>query len=245
MSEIVKTEAVVLSKINYGDTSSIVSLYTKEHGKLSAIVKGARRPSSKIGLLFDPVNHLQVILYTKASRDVQLISNADLLNHFPHIREDLDKLKYAYSALELVKKLTPDHETNDKLFRGLIRILSLLNSSNDAPVINFLKFFLFILTDIGYQLQLDVCVSCGVKIINGGNIFYSMNKGVLCANCKNSSIDAALLKPELFELLKCLMRNEIDIKVNTEIAAAALDFLEKYLKFHAADFGTIQSLKLF
>jgi DNA repair protein RecO (recombination protein O) len=245
MSEIIKTEAVVLSKLNYGDTSSIVTLYTREQGKISVIIKGARRPSSKIGLLFDPVNHLQVILYSKATRDVQLVSNADLLNHFPHIREELDKLKYAYAVLELVKKLTPDHETNDKLFRGIIRILCLLDSSNEAPIINFLKFFLFFLTETGYQLQLKSCVSCGAEIINGTNVFYSMNKGLLCANCKNSFLDAALLKPELFELLKCLMRNEIRITANSELTSAALDFLEKYLKFHAADFGSIQSLKLF
>jgi DNA repair protein RecO (recombination protein O) len=76
MSEILKTEAFVLSKLNYGDTSSIVSLYTKDSGKISAIIKGARSPKSKMGMIIDPLNFLEIILYKKDSREVQLISSA-------------------------------------------------------------------------------------------------------------------------------------------------------------------------
>ena len=86
MSDIVKTEAVVLSKINYGDTSSIVSLYTESDGKISAIVKGGRTQKSKLGKIIDPLNHLQIIIYKKNSRDVQLLTSADLVSHFVNIK---------------------------------------------------------------------------------------------------------------------------------------------------------------
>ena len=100
MSEIVKTEAVVLSKLNYGDSSSIAALFTKNYGKLSAIIKGGRNPKSKIGFIVDPLNHLQVILYKKDNRDIQTLSNADIISHFSKIKEDLNKLKYTYAVLE-------------------------------------------------------------------------------------------------------------------------------------------------
>ncbi len=106
MSDIIKTEAVVLSKINYGDTSSIVSLYTESDGKLSAIVKGGRGPKSKIGKIIDPLNHLQVIIYKKTTRDVQILSDANLISHFVNIKEDLDATKYSFAIIELVKNLT-------------------------------------------------------------------------------------------------------------------------------------------
>ncbi|MFO7445527.1 MAG: DNA repair protein RecO, partial [Ignavibacteriaceae bacterium] len=126
MSEIIKTEAVVLSKLNYGDTSSIASLYTKEYGKLSAILKGSRSPKSKIGLIVDPLNHLQVIMYKKDTRELQLISSADIISHFSKIKADFNKLKYCHAVLELIKKLTGEHEANAKLFRGVIRIFNLI-----------------------------------------------------------------------------------------------------------------------
>ncbi len=87
MSEIIKTEAVVLSKLNYGDSSLIVTLFTKEYGKLSAIIKGARNPKSKMGLVIDPLNHLQIILYKKDTRELQIISSAEILTYFPKIKD--------------------------------------------------------------------------------------------------------------------------------------------------------------
>jgi len=74
---------VVLSKLDYGDSSVIVSLYTKENGKLSAILKGGRNPKSKLSLIVDPLNYLEVILYNKSSRDVQILTEADIKGHFP------------------------------------------------------------------------------------------------------------------------------------------------------------------
>ena len=78
MSEIIKTEAIVLNKINYGDSSIIASLFTKDFGRLSGIIKGGRSPKSKIGSAVNQLNHLEIILYTKDTREVQLISNASI-----------------------------------------------------------------------------------------------------------------------------------------------------------------------
>ena len=143
MSEIIKTEAVVLSKMDYRDSSNILSLYTKDFGKLSVIHKGARSPKSKKGFITEPLNHLQIIIYKKETRDLQYLSSVDLISHFPRIKENLDKLKFSLAILELVKKLTPENETSSRLFNGLIRILFLLDSSNERPNITFGKFFLF------------------------------------------------------------------------------------------------------
>src|ERR1035438_8785520 len=86
MSKIIKTEAVVLSKLNYGDSSSIVTLFTKEYGKLSAMLKGGRNPKSKISLIVDPINYLEVIFYNNPSRDLQILSSADFKAHFRRAR---------------------------------------------------------------------------------------------------------------------------------------------------------------
>ncbi len=245
MSEIVKTEAVVLNKIDYGDTSIIVSLFTKEFGRLSAILKGGRSPKSKAGTTLDPPNFLRVILYNKSTRDVQLISGAEIIEHYPVVKSDLDRLKFAFAIIELVKKLTPEHEANERLFRGLIRILNLLDSSDEQPQIIFGRFFVFLLEVLGYELSLGNCGSCGSMIQSGSSCAYNFSTGPICENCRQSHLESFYLNSELFEYLFCLKHGKIIKNVNILTAEKSILFLEKYLKFHVPDFKGIQSLQIY
>ena len=216
MSKIIKTEAVVLSKLNYGDSSSIVTLFTKEYGKLSAMLKGGRNPKSKLSLIVDPINYLEVIFYNNPSRDLQILSSADIKAHFPKIKDDLDKLKYAHSVIELVKNLSVEHEVNKKLFSGIIRILELMGEGKENPAVSFGRFFLFFLKELGYEFQLET-----------------------------NYLENITINPELFHYFNCLKKNESPGVVNPAIINGAVTFLENYLKYHVSDFKGLQSLNMF
>ena len=216
MSKIIKTEAVVLSKLNYGDSSSIVTLFTKEYGKLSAMLKGGRNPKSKLSLIVDPINYLEVIFYNNPSRDLQILTSADIKAHFPKIKDDFDKLKYAHSVIELVKNLSVEHEVNKKLFSGIIRILELMAEGKENPAVSFGRFFLFFLKELGYEFQL-----------------------------KTNYLENITMNPELFHYFNCLKKNESPGVVNPAIINGAVTFLENYLKYHVSDFKGLQSLKMF
>ena len=86
MSEIIKTEAIVLNKINYGDTSMIASFYTREFGRMSGILKGGRSSKSRIGSAVNPLNHIEIVFYKKDTREIQLVSGASIISHFPGIK---------------------------------------------------------------------------------------------------------------------------------------------------------------
>jgi DNA repair protein RecO (recombination protein O) len=241
MSEIIKTEAVVLSKMDYRDSSNILSFYTKDFGRLSVIHKGARSPKSKKGFIAEPLNHLHIIIYKKDSRELQLLSSADLISHFPHVKEDLDKLKYSFAILELIKKLTPEDETNTKLFNGLTRILFLLDSSYENPKITFGRFFIFFLKEIGYEIQLNKCLSCQTNLMNGDSIGYNFELGAFCSRClSNFRIDFKI-SPELFNYLICLKQNKSAEIYKNFTADRAIIFMERHLKFHIPDFKGIIS----
>lgn len=245
MSEIKKTEAVVLSKLNYGDSSLIITLFTKELGKMSAIVKGARGPKSKIGLKVDPPNHLEIIYYDKQSRELQIISSADLVEYYPSIKSDLEKLKYAHSLLELVKNLTVDHEQHTRLFNGIIRILELLEKSVEPPNLVFARFFMFFLEEIGYRVQLEECSVCGKNILSNKKLSYNFAVGILCPECMNNYTESFEINKELFNCLVSLRTNKISDDIGSRTVDRAVIFMEKYLKYHVPDFKGIQSLQLF
>ncbi|MCH7723141.1 MAG: DNA repair protein RecO [Bacteroidetes bacterium] len=243
MSKIIKTEAIVLSKMNYRDTSIITIVYTEELGKISAIVKGGRSPRSKFGMIIDPLNHLQIIIYLKESREVQLLSDAGIISHFPKLKENLKAVKYSYAVIELVNKLIPGDEPNKRIFKGLVRILSLLNSSDQSPEILFGRFFLFLTTEIGYEIQLDKCSVCGSTELNNGELGFNYGRGLLCTKCKKESIDNYKINSELFSYIICLKNNEQVNSLTETTINNANNFFESYLQYHIYKFKEIQSLK--
>lgn len=245
MSEIVKTEAIVLHKIKYGDTSIIVTLFTKDYGKMSAIVKGGRNPKSKLGLLVDTFNHLQIVFYKKESREVQLISSADIISHFPVLKSNFDSQRYSQAVLELIKNLTAEHESNIKLFNGLVRILSLMDESKELPIILLARFFMFFLTELGYQLQLDECSGCGKKEISNCELSYNYEFGIFCSECQTKAVESYHINAELFAVLLCLKYNKKIVEDRLNLLKKAIAFMEKHLKHHVPDFKGIQSLSLF
>jgi DNA repair protein RecO (recombination protein O) len=245
MSEIIKTEAVVLSKINYGESSIIASLYSKDSGKMSVIIKGGRSPKSKIGMMVDPLNHLEIVFYKKESRDVQLLSGAEIISHFHHLKEDLERLKYSYAVIELVKNLSPESEPNVKIFKGIVRILSLFDSSNESPEILFGRFFLFLIEEVGYQLQLFKCSVCGKDDLRNKILGYNYDRGLLCEDCRAENINNYEINSELFDYLHCLKTNKSIQSVNDYTIKNANGFFENYLKFHISNFKGIQSFTAF
>ncbi len=245
MSDIIKTEAVVLSKINYGDTSSIVSLYTESDGKLSVIVKGGRSSKSKTGKIIDPLNHLQVIYYKKTSRELQILSDANLISHFVNIKENLDATKYSFAIIELIKTLSPENESNTKLFKGLLKILKMIDEKNEAPAFLFGRFLLFFLSELGYELSINKCVICGKNVTPDRSVGFDFQSGFICSDCFVSHTGFESITAELFELIYCLKTNKSTKKFNVDLMDRFNLLLERYLKFHVNDFKGIQSLQIY
>jgi len=244
MSDIIKTEAVVLSKLNYGDTSSIVSLFTETDGKLSVIIKGGRGPKSKNGKIIDPLNYLQVIIYKKVSRDIQVLSDANLISHFVNIKEDLDATKYGFAIIELIKNLTAEHESNSKLFRGLIKILNMIDDKQEEPGFLYGRFLLFFLSELGYELSIDKCVICSNEVIAKKDLGFDFKTGFVCSDCFASHSGLENVSAELFELIHCLKTNRKSEKFSIVLIDKFNLLLERYLKFHISDFKGIQSLQI-
>lgn len=245
MSEIIKTEAVVLSKLNYGDTSSIVNLYTESDGKITAILKGGRSPKSKIGKIVDPLNYIQIIVYKKSTREIQILSNADLISYFPGIKEDLDSTKYSFAIIELVNNLTLEGEHNKKLFKGLIKILNLIEQQSEQPSILFGRFFIFFLSELGYELAIDQCEICGKKISSNSGVGFNSDLGFVCSDCYKSHTEMEGISAELFNYLFCLKFNKKIIDYNQKTIEDLILFLERYLKIHVQDFRGLKSLQIY
>ncbi|MCZ7604290.1 MAG: DNA repair protein RecO [Melioribacteraceae bacterium] len=242
MSHLEKTNAIVLTKLNFGDTSKIVTLFTEEFGKETCIIKGGRSSKSKFGAIIDVMNHVQVIFYKKQSREVQLISQADLISHFPHIKQNLDSLKYASGVLELLNSLTISNEQNSKLFRGTIKILNLMDKEENHPQLLFVKYLMFFIDELGYSLKEYECKICGNPLDENSDVLYNQEKGFMCVNCGKHQLINFEFSKELFKLLICLSGRQNECKYSIENLNRLVSFFEKFLKYHIPEFKGIKSI---
>ncbi|MDQ3019157.1 MAG: DNA repair protein RecO [Bacteroidota bacterium] len=137
---IVKTDAFVLKSFNYGDTSKIVTLFTKEFGKLNAIVKGARNYKSKLCGTLETMNYISCVIYFKENRELQLISKSEYIKSFQNILADFEKLQTAFKIIEILNKSVIEREINDKIFELLISSYEKLNLTSANSLKSLLRF---------------------------------------------------------------------------------------------------------
>ena len=159
-----RAEAVVLRHADYGEADRMLTLYTRQHGKLRALAKGARKSASRKAGHLEPFTH--VSLQLARGRDLPIVTQADTLDAYLPLRADLTRTAQASYVLELVDRLTYQDEIgNPALFRLLTETLSRLAAGKAAwPVIRFYEMRL--LDGLGFRPRLFECANCGRGLPN-------------------------------------------------------------------------------
>jgi DNA repair protein RecO (recombination protein O) len=127
-------EAINLRSRNTGEADKIITLFSKGHGKISAIAKGARRPTSKFGGRLEIFSYNQLCLATAKSLDI--ISQCESIESFYKLREKKDTLNSGFYLVKLVDIITEDRQQNDALFELLLEALNALNEGMDPKILS-------------------------------------------------------------------------------------------------------------
>lgn len=154
------TEAIVLKSLKYGDTSKIVTLYTKKFGKVTVIAKGARGNKNKFGSALEPMSYIQTVFYKKESREVQLLSQADHISVYRSLQQSGNKLIIGLCIIELLHATIHDEEKNEELFNSTRDSLSFLNASVSNEI-NFAIWYMIRLISLnGFEIDFSRCSLC-------------------------------------------------------------------------------------
>ena len=149
----IKDEAIILKRINYKDADRILTLYTKNNGKISANARGIRK------LLSKKRSHLELFNYTSVyvikTGDRHLITQAELINPFSKLKTDYKLTTWGYYAVEIFEKMVPEDDNNSIIFDLLHKTLKYIDLYGNPNILN------------GYNLKL-------LKILG----FYSKSKSV-------------------------------------------------------------------
>jgi DNA repair protein RecO (recombination protein O) len=180
-----KTEALVLRSIRYGEADRILHLYTPRHGRLGAIAKGVRRARSRFGARLEPFFHVRIVLYEGRS-DLLTVTGVDTVDPNAGLRDRAETLDAAARACDALARLFDSAEAHPEVFTLLDNELALLSDDPvHARASNGLAFRLKLLLAAGILPQLASCVSCGEP--DGLSGFSPAAGGVVCGSCEGAA----------------------------------------------------------
>ena len=221
---IVNSPAIVLKSFPYGESSLIARCFSEKNGKVSLIMKGAKRNKFSKASYFQPLNYIDIIYNHKLNRELHVVSKVSYRKYWSRILEDLYRVSLAISILELTDKTLSDNDPNPSLFLVLKEVLAAYNNTLIDPKVLFWFYECALLNNLGFQPSLEDPDLLGLTLPDIKND----------ANC-------------IF-ILSTLLSGHIDqlkiIKTSKETSLLINNYLWNLLDYHFEGLSTIKSFRV-
>lgn len=222
-----RDQGIVLRTIKLGEADRIVTLLTRSNGKIRAVAKGIRKPSSRFGARLEPTSHAAVQCYR--GRELDIITQVETIDTHRALREHYGCLTHAVSMLEAVDQVAQEREANPALYRMLLGALHTL-ADQPSPLVST-AFFWKLLSLEGFQPMLHACARCSDD--TGPFAAFDLNDGgVLCDRC--APLGGHRVEPETLTVIDDIVNGRLarilaappPAPVLTEIERLAIRALE-------------------
>lgn len=229
-----RTEAIVLNRRDFRETSLIVSFFTREFGRLSGILKGIRTEPAKFASNLDLFSLNEIIFYRKRNSELHLVSQCDAKNSFCKIRGSIDRINMASMMVELIYALMPPEEENTEVFNlalsALVEMETCINPEKIAAI-----FKIKMLDLAGFKPHLDSCVCCNNRILGQAKFSLSLG-GLICEQCfKKDTAARTIFRGTVASILhieKNDFRNNLNLGLNPQIKKELDAILNGFLNYH-------------
>ena len=173
-----KCEGIVLRSTDYGETNKIVTLYTREWGKIGVMARGAKKPKSRLSAITQPFTYGFFLLQN--GRGLGNMQQGEIITPLRAIKEDIFLTAYASYVVELTDKSTDEKKTNPFIFELLYQTLTYLNEGHDPEILKNI-YEMKMLPVLGLYPILNQCAVCGDK---EGQFSFSIREGgIICHRC--------------------------------------------------------------
>jgi len=199
-----RVEAVVIGRRDFREADRIVTLFSRELGKLMVIAKGSRKPTARSGPALEYFARARYML--ARGRDLDVVTSAELLERPEQLGGNLTRLAYASHMAELTGRLAQEGQEYPALYDLLIRSLRALGSSPD-DIATVRGFEMAALAQVGYQLDLWHCVQCRSVLQAAVNYLGLRTGGILCTSCRPSDGQTVAMSVNAQKYLRLLGRS--------------------------------------
>lgn len=240
-----RTEAIVLSRFDLGETDRVFTLLTRDRGKIRAVAKGARRPTSKLAPALEYFTRCRLIL--SRGRDFDVITSVEVIERPEGLGTRIDAFSHACHLAEVTNRLVPDGQDVPDIYRLLSAALSELGRPG-APWLLARWYEMALLALTGYRLDLYRCAGCGNDLKAEPNKMAVNNGGILCPSCWPLDPNGRVMSVNAQKILRSLDRNGMSevrrISVEPALAAEIEGTLALYIRSIAErEFSSLKVLR--
>ena len=226
---LLRSPGLVLRTRDLGEHDRLVTLYTRDYGRLTAVAGGARRVRSRFGGALELFTWGEAVGFERPGRDLVRLDHFDIHRSFRALREDLERLGQGARMVEAILRLTGERDPQPACFALLLRAFRALE--HGAPARVQLAFTLRLLDLLGHRPRLDRCVGCGRPLGTAGVAFDADQGGVVCDRCGAGG--ALSVSPRALGTLRGLQAAPWEAGLRARIAPAvereAASVLDHYL----------------
>jgi len=224
-----RVEAVVLRHSDWGEADRLLWLFTREIGKVRAVAKGVRKLRSRKAGHLEPFTRVNLLM--ARGRDILLVTQAETVDAFLHLREDLLRVTYASYVVELLDRFTYEEGENRALFRLLVDTLSRLDKGNvDDLAVRYFEVRLLELA--GFRPQLFNCLECGEEITAQDQYFSAERGGVLCPRCGRKVLEAKAVTTDVLRYLRHFQRSSWEKVSNSPLSSKLNSEIENLVHYY-------------
>lgn len=230
------TEAFVLNRRDFRETSVLAAFYSKDFGKIKGILKGIRSEKHRYASSAELFSLNKIVFYEKSRSEFNNITQCDLIDGFFGIRKSLGAIAYATYLAELVDMLTEANEKNNQIYELLYRSFNLLSAGEEPNKIVRI-FELRFLSSLGFAPTLDSCINCGEGIFEKAR-FSLRRGGMLCERCLKEDTNARPISRGAVQTLShiesaklgSLLKFKISRSIEGELKVLIEELLESHLE---------------
>lgn len=237
---IVHTKVIVLKVIDFQESSKILTVLSKEHGKIALIAKGAKKPKNKLSGILETGAVLDVVYYYKQSRGVQTLTEASIFYSDHSFRTNLEKTAILYATLELIGQVVHEHEINEPVFDFVMTFIKWLGNTEETYPCLFAYVQIRLADIIGFGL-----ISTMEKIPD--NAYLNITSGNLSEHSEDELSYKLTVAQTQFMILAMAGRNSKIFKVrfgNGELKQL-VHHLDVYFKYHIEGYQERNSDSIF
>lgn len=238
-----KTTGIILIEQDIKDSDKVFTIFTKDFGKLKILGKSIRKIKSKLRAGTQPF-YLSEIEFIQG-KTYKTLTDAVMIKNFKSLREDSDKLQFAYRIADNINVLVKEKEKDGKLWDLVMDAFKNLDKCSNSESSCFFIYYYFLwnfLSCLGYKPELDSCAFCQKELFPDKLYFNSEQGGIICNNCFRELKVGKKVSAELIKIIRFLLKEDLETLPRLKINLKDEKDLEKVSEIYLSYLISILSL---
>ena len=207
-----KADVIVIRLAEFSESSRVVTVFSREYGKFSALAKGAKRLKGPFDAAIDLLSKCRVVFIRKSSGSLDLLTEARLTSRFQPVKSSLNSLYGGYYVADLLCGLTEDYDPSPEIFDLATETLSQLSSGDADSMSAVVRFEVRLLRLSGLLGSLSECTGCGKTMSELGTYAHWVGQGgLLCSECRHPEYSGKSLSAGSVAVLRRLVLHDMSL----------------------------------